>query len=414
VKVALVTQQFAPELEGGTERVVAAQARALRAAGHQPRVVCGTARAHAGTDVEHSSVAGLQVARLPRRDSERFDLGCAWPRLAELAREAARGCDLAWVHHWSTLGSGLVRAFALDMPVVLWLHDAFAACPRFFRASPIAGLACPRADELAPCVTCLAAAVPERTHAWLAGELAGRRSSFRDECLAAARVVAPSAFLARRLAASLGLEAGAIRVLPHCAWMPERTLPALPREPWSPSRPLRVLHCGHLSRAKGILDLVHALSSLPRGSARLDLAGSVLEDDLRSAVLSSSAGLDVRFHGAYDSQRLEELALQADLAAFPSRLEESYGLVVDEACDLGLPVWVSERGALPERLAARGGAGRVLPAGDPAAWTRAFAELLERPATLAAERARLVPRAWDARALERVLDVARGPSPARA
>ncbi|MBI5435354.1 MAG: alpha-(1-2)-phosphatidylinositol mannosyltransferase, partial [Planctomycetes bacterium] len=70
-------------------------------------------------------------------------------------------------------------------------------------------------------------------------------------------------------------------------------------------------------------------------------------------------------------------------AAFPSRLAESYGLVVDESLALGLPTWVSDRGALGERL---GAAGRILPAEDVAAWTDAFESLLSRPSMLDAAR----------------------------
>jgi glycosyltransferase involved in cell wall biosynthesis len=48
-------------------------------------------------------------------------------------------------------------------------------------------------------------------------------------------------------------------------------------------------------------------------------------------------------------------ALRLHLAVFPSKCQETYGLVVDEALARGVPVVVSDNGALVER-AALGGA----------------------------------------------------------
>ena len=84
------------------------------------------------------------------------------------------------------------------------------------------------------------------------------------------------------------------------------------------------------------------------------------------------------------------------MGSLPSRAGESYGLVLDEALALGLPVWVSDRGALHERVA---DAGRVLPAEKPEAWANALRDLLENPSLHARERARVpaaLPTAADA------------------
>ena len=85
----------------------------------------------------------------------RYDLRCEWPRLAVHVRALARGCDAVWLHHWATLGEGLVRELAREAPVTLWLHDAFTTCPRYFRSPPRADLACPEGSQLAPCLECL-------------------------------------------------------------------------------------------------------------------------------------------------------------------------------------------------------------------------------------------------------------------
>ena len=78
------------------------------------------------------------------------------------------------------------------------------------------------------------------------------------------------------------------------------------------------------------------------------------------------------------------MGARLDLAVFPSRAEETFGLVVAEARALGLPVITSDRGALPESL---GAAGIAVPAADPRALAAALRRAADEPATLEAWRA---------------------------
>jgi len=389
VRIALVTALFPPEFEGGTERVVRAQARALARRGHEVLVITGSEGRHDGRDVLWDHHGELQLARLPRRSSEAYDLELSRPRLDELVVRLAEGADVAHVHHWSTLSSGLVRCLSRERPVALTLHDAFSSCARFFRSPPDPALTCPRGDVTVPCVSCLAPDAGGLGQDELIGDLAARRRAFAGEIEAAAALLAPSLYQAKRMEAALGLAAGRIEVLPHGLCLDLLHRPD-PRADWDGRGPLRVLHFGNLVESKGILDLVRSLASLPRGAAELDLAGAVLDERLTQAVQAEQGQLTVRLHGSYGARKLAELAANAHLAAFPSHLDESYALVLDEAAALGLPIWVSDRGALPERLADLGGAGRALRAGDLGAWQRAFEELLERPQLLASQGASLV------------------------
>ena len=61
-----------------------------------------------------------------------------------------------------------------------------------------------------------------------------------------------------------------------------------------------------------------------------------------------------------------------DVAVFPSLCEETYGLVVEEALARGVPVVVSDLGALSERI---GGGGLVTRAGDVEALREALRSL---------------------------------------
>ena len=150
-----------------------------------------------------------------------------------------------------------------------------------------------------------------------------------------------------------------------------------------------MLHCGNLCREKGTLDLVQSLATLPTGKLELVLAGRLVGSGFEAELRSAAGGLALELSGAYDGRELARVAATCDLAAFPSRVAESYGLVLDEVLSLGLPAWVSDRGAMAERL---GGAGRVLPAQDRAAWSSAFLALLRDPTALEAERASVPER----------------------
>ena len=391
MKLALLTQHFPPHFEGGTESVVRAQARELARRGHDVLVVSGTDRPHAGADVVEDEVDGVPVRFLPRRPGEAYDLLLERPRLLELCRSLAREARLVHVHHWSTLSSALVRELGRGRPAVVTLHDSFATCPRFFRV-PVAPVErCPEPGELEPCVRCIAPDAGGTAPDELWAGLEARARAFRAEVAAARLVVVPSRAHGERLRAHLGLVPERLAVVHHGLSRPLARA-AAPAE-LDGAGVLRVLHLGHRTAVKGTADLVAALAALPaelRARVELHLLGAELEPGFDDALRGAARGLVLRFHGPYELATLSERVSAlggAHLAALPSRVHESYGLVLDEALALGLPAWVADRGAPKERV---GAAGRVLPAADPAAWTRAFRELLEHPDALAAAR-RAVP-----------------------
>jgi glycosyltransferase involved in cell wall biosynthesis len=387
VRIALVTQHYAPEFEGGTERVVRAQARALARQGHDVRIVAGSDRPHEGQDIVRGEVDGLPVAILRRHPDEPYGVLPERPRLLARVRELCVDRELVHVHHWSTLSLGLVRALAARVPVVLTLHDLFTTCPRFFRLPVPPVTACPPRGELAPCVVCVGVDLPERAPRDLERELASRTATLQGEIDAAHTIVVPSRAHADALGALLDLPARRTEIVPHGLVEPVEPLGELCA--WRGAGRLRVLHLGHRSRAKGADTLVRAAASLPdEARARLELLflGAEVEGGFDEQLRALGGDVTLSFLGGYVPRELGarlRASGGAHLAALPSRVAESYGLVLDEAQALGLPAWVSARGAPPERL---GAGGRILPADEPAAWARALAEVLGDPAGLEAER----------------------------
>ncbi len=404
MKIALVTQHYPPYFEGGTEAVVRSQARELAALGHELRVVSGTDRPHAGTSALREEVDGIPVAFLPRTADEPFDLILERPRLLAHAREECAGCDLVHVHHWSTLDNSLVRTLSRDgLPVVVTLHDLFTTCPRFFRVPVPPVERCPEPGDVEPCVACVRAEAPGVGVDELRAGLGARGRVFAAEVAAAARVVTPSRAQAERLAPWLNLGAERVSVVPHGLC----TSPGGPAAASDGGGKLCVLHHGHRSWVKGTRELVNALAALPSELARrveLILVGAEVQAGFDDELRAAAGEVSLTFHGAYDGAVLSSIVNGlggAHVAAFPSRAYESYGLVVDEAQALGLPVLVSDRGAPKERV---GGAGRVLPVGDAAPWTRTFRELLEQPSLLGRWRAALPSKLRTAADAARELD----------
>lgn len=386
MKIALVGNAFPPDFVGGTEVVMAAQARELLTRGHRVRVVVASEDVGAiGGQLERRA-DGLELLRIALPPEEFASEHR--PRTASLVEEGVRGFDLVHVHHTARFSDDLVRRLGRRKPVLLSLHDHFASCPRVFRR-PVMAEDCPPDMPDGNCVTCVAPLVPQVTHELLAARLSARWRERRAEVRAARCVIVPSAHLRESLQRELRLEGEEWQLVPHGLC---RALEA-PARAARRAGPLTVLSFGNRTDLKGSADLVRAMADLSPGSARLVLAGAELRSGFDAELRRLAGTLPLELHGAYDEARLSELAAASDLAAFPSRAEESYGLVVEEALALGLATWVSDRGALPEVLERAGGGGAapggVLPAEDPGAWTRELRALVDSPRRLQDARARL-------------------------
>ena len=102
--------------------------------------------------------------------------------------------------------------------------------------------------------------------------------------------------------------------------------------------------------------------------------------------------------GYIASDRRYDLYTRASMLVLPSHLE-GFGLPVLEAMTAGIPVIVSNRGALPE---VAGDAGQIVEPDDPEGFAEAMRRYLDEPAFAAAAVARGLARArtysWDASA----------------
>ena len=191
------------------------------------------------------------------------------------------------------------------------------------------------------------------------------------------RVVAVSQFTASEVVRRLGVD-------------PARVVICSPGAPdWAaraaaaPGGP--ILFVGTMEPRKNVgvlLDAYERLISDVRDAPRLVLAGHATAAAAGWIHRVSRPPLAGRVEhlGYVAGSRRQELYRSASMLVLPSLLE-GFGLPVLEAMTVGVPVIVSDRGALPELA---GNAGQVVPAEDADALARAMARYLREPSFYAA------------------------------
>lgn len=349
MKVGFVTANYPPEANGGTEQVVVALARELRAAGVEVTAISGSDREHDGEDARAERYDGVDVLRLQARRGEFGPTDFVKVRLLGIVTDWLREQrpDVVHVHSFSALGLGITRVCRdLGIPVVVTFHDLWTTCARFFRL-PMGGATCPTDTDRKPCVPCIAQTLPMAENELLRA-LRDRDAQVRAELSAADVFTAPSRTAADAVASSLGFDEP-IEVIAHGLL---RAIPEDHRATGRAAGPLRIGTFGGLVPEKGLRELVAAAcATVAAGHAcELHLSGPFYDDafadELRA--VARAGGLPLHEHGRYGPSDPHP-ARALDLCVFPSKCQETYGLVVEEALAHGVPVVVSNFGALAER-----------------------------------------------------------------
>lgn len=344
VKVCFVTANWPPEAFGGTEQVVTALARELCERGIEVIALSGTDQP-LERDVLDDLHDGVVLHRLARRPDEHDRYGFVRPRLLQLLRGllVRHRPDVVHVHSFAAFGGGVAPLCReLGIRVVVTFHDLWVTCARYFRL-PYGGVACPTGTDRTPCVTCVNDAL-QTDPEFVALGLAERDRVLRAELALADFATAPSATAARFVRECLPYD-GAIEVIPHGLL---REVPAEHLAPrWRTGEVLRVGTYGGLVAAKGIRELVEAVAGLP---CELHLTGPFHEPAFHAeiAALAARQGTRLVLRGRFSPDDRHP-ARDLHLAVFPSKCQETYGLVVDEALAHGVPAVVSDAGALAER-----------------------------------------------------------------
>lgn len=257
----------------------------------------------------------------------------------------------------------LELANALALPYDLTVHDFFPFCP-IYSLSTSTGDYCGE-PELNECSKCTL----ERPNAWN-WPIERWRSEMKQLLVGAARITAPSRFVADR-------------IQKHFPDTQPIVWPHPPRAEWmSPVRAItKVLLIGKLTRLKG-MDRLLACAQMSRDQA-LGLAFCVL--GYTESAIPVAQNLPIQIRGEYADRDLPQLLEfeRADVIWFPGPYPETYSYTLDAALGSGLPIVASKFGAIAERL--QGKSGAILLANDsaPKVWCDALlvaAKMLRHPA----------------------------------
>ncbi|MFK7742686.1 MAG: glycosyltransferase [Planctomycetota bacterium] len=373
-----VIHQFPPESTGGSEGYVLGIAQRQRALGREVEVWSGTKFAAEQVHVVTSDVEGLPVHRIHRNDLFFDHHVKMWHPEVERQFEQflrERRPKLVHVHHWVRLTCNLVEVCRrLGVPAVVTLHDYFTSCPRAFRRRKD-DLACRRALSTESCASCVPRYGYEPQHE-LADGVILFRDHYRAELAMAHTVLVAVASTADLLAETTGISRERYRVLPLGYSRRFNGMSALlaPNE----GNPLRFAFWGGVGRHKGVDVLLQALRRVADdrpGRAELHVLGGFESEAFERELRDTAQGLPVTFHGPFDAVQLHASA--PHVGVFPSTCIETFGLVLDECFELGLPCVTSDLGALPERA---GAAGIAVAAGNVRALADAMLRMIDEPA----------------------------------
>jgi glycosyltransferase involved in cell wall biosynthesis len=197
---------------------------------------------------------------------------------------------------------------------------------------------------------------------------------FRAAAKDAARIITDSAFSKVELEKHLDIDGSRIDVV--YLGVSERFFAPSASRSTDPDLPPRyALFVGEAEPRKGLDVLLAAAAALPE-TIRSGLA-VVVAGRVDRAAVSVPSGIDVRFAGHVDDDRLRMLYAGAAAFVYPSRYE-GFGLPVLEAMASGAPVIASRAGGIPE---AGGDAAYYVEPGDPGALASALCAVLSDPAT---------------------------------
>lgn len=348
MRIVHILHQFLPETFGGVEIYVFDLATAQKRAGHDVLIISGTMKSGRPGERRRSVHDGLDVIHLHRSDVyfDSWDKGYFPPVADAVVDELhAFSPDVVHIHHWIRLSHDLVRVTkSLGIPTVVSLHDFATSCPRCFRMRPDE-TPCFRPLSVASCLDCVPRR-PWQSDADTADAIDFFRKNSIDELSGADAVLCATTTLRDIVTDSLGIAKDRFRVIP-LAYAP-RFGGAVTRRA---TDAFRFGYWGTITHRKGVHLLIDAFRDVvarrPERISALEIFGKFDLPERETSLRKLAEHLPVRFHGRFEYRDLVTTGLSA--AVFPSICIETYGIVMDEALELGLETIVPDVGAPAER-----------------------------------------------------------------
>jgi glycosyltransferase involved in cell wall biosynthesis len=329
VRILVLTDQWSPDVVGGSARVAADSAAALAARGHEVLVLAPARRGLPGAE----SLGGVEVRRCLRRGPfpQTFaDVAESWRASRKLG-----AVDVVLAHQ-ATNAAGVV-ASRIDAPVASVFHASAPLEQRFLRLrlAPHRRLA---SYALQPALELLERVAARSVDATLV------LSAFSRDLFAARHPGAAD----RCVLVSGGVDAATFT--PLSAPQREETRRRLGVDGGGPF----LLSVRRLEPRMGLEELLRAASLLAADTPAfaLGIAGDGrLAGALRQLAAELGIADRVRFFGRVSDEDVRALYASADLFVLPTVAYEGFGMATVEALASGTPVVGTAVGATPEILA---------------------------------------------------------------
>lgn len=151
--------------------------------------------------------------------------------------------------------------------------------------------------------------------------------------------------------------------------------------------PLQIVYVGNVIPRKGLETLLNALGSVPSGSARLTVIGSLSADPgytraIKRQIRRLGIGEQIVMTGILSDDSLAQQLARVDMLVVPSRYE-GFGIVYLEGMSFGLPAVATTAGAAHE-IITPGVDGFLIPPGDSKQLAEALQQMISDRAQLMA------------------------------
>ncbi len=378
MKILTVVHNFPPAFTGGTERVAELLALEMTKRGHEVHVFCGGFDREPEARVIEEERDGIAaVTRFLRSTVYRSPIDTHDPDCESAFESVLRTFrpDVMHLHHWEHLSTGLVAIAARNgVPAVVTLHDYATTCALLFRL-PNNDDFCDKEESAENCLPCLRQHRPEEESELVHALDMRFRSMMSELSLSAAILISGH----RQLENMARFGRFPRSVFEKVKLLPLGVVPPgfLAKREFvaKPEGVITVGHWGNLSRVKGLEVLVQAAArSRHARRLKLKLIGELKDTQLQANLHEAAGAARIEILGRYEAATLPQLISDVDVAVFPSLCEETHSIVLDEALLSGLPVIVSDRGAMASRVGDRG---IVVPANNVAALSRALDKMVD-------------------------------------
>lgn len=343
MKIVYVVHQFYPKYCSGTESVTYQLANMAQIAGHRVAVVAY----QPDNDIQSAQkYKGIRYARhmykklsITECCHQHLPLDITYSvensRMLSFAKMYLNKekPDIVHVTHLMRVAPFIQAAKDLGIPCVVTLTDATAICPRIALLDKF-GAVCKGCDKGERCKS-----VCNELH-----DYALRLQTVRSLLEGTELLAAPSRYLAETIGKELGLD---IQVYPHGLDMTSIKRNA---DEDRDCQTIRMGWFGSLVEHKGLELVLRAMKTVKASNLRLDIYGSGTKEYEKYLRTMSENDERIVWNGWKSKNEVYEAYSSLDVVIVSSICNESFSLAKNEAISWGIPVIVSNLGALPENI----------------------------------------------------------------